>query len=322
MRFVPLDNGRLKQLHQLQVYFGGAEANVALLLSKLGHDVSFLSALPANDIGEAAISHLKKEGVDTTYIFRGGDRLGSYYYEEGYSVRLAKVIYDRKHSSVHQLSNIHVDWGTIFKGVHILHITGITPALSEPLKLFTLEALSKAKEFGVQVSFDFNYRSKLWSIDEAKETFLEILPYVDICFAGYRDFTQILGYEGSHQFNEDWLEEYYKFVSKRYKIKYLVCTNRIVHSPHENELQGFIYSSGVFCKTDPVSFHILDRIGAGDAFAAGIVHGIISKLPLQDTIIFGIASSVLKHTTYGDYSTFTEEEIQNVTGNTQGDVNR
>src|SRR5699024_12555137 len=211
MRLTPKNKGRLNQAAEFKAYYGGAETNVAMSLSKFGHDARFLSVFPANDIGDAAISHLAGGGVDTSWVFREGDRLGTYYYEEGYSLKQAKVIYDRKNSAVHQLPEIKLDWEAIYQDTDLLHVTGITPALSDELKTFTLTAMAEAKKFGVKVSFDFNYRGKLWTTDEAKETFLEILPYVDVCFAGYKDFVNILREKGSESFSEKALSRFYDY---------------------------------------------------------------------------------------------------------------
>lgn len=322
MRLTPKNKIRLNQANDFNVNYGGAEANVAMSLSKFGHMVQFLSVLPSNDLGDAALSHLRSGGVDTTWVFRGGDRLGLYYYEEGYSIKQAKVIYDRSHSSVHHLKDVDINWTDVYKDIDILHITGITPALSNELKDLTLEAVKNAKMNKVKVSFDFNFRSKLWTVSQAKEAFLEILPYVDICFAGYKDFFYLLA-EGSHEeFDEDRLTHYYDTYSKRYDIEMFACTDRQVVSASHNKIKGYLYRDKALSSSQRYSIDIVERIGGGDAFVAGILHGILINMDSDEIVKFGMASGAMKHMVYGDHNQFTKEEIELFLSNTNGEVNR
>lgn len=322
LRLTPINNQRLNQAGGFHAYYGGAEANVARSLSNFNHDVSCLTVLPPNDLGDAAEAHLKSGGIDTTWVFRGGERIGSYYYEEGFSLKQAKVIYDRKYSSFLELLNETIDWDSIYSGVDLLHTTGITPAVSVEMKEFTLLAIKEAKKRNVKVSFDFNYRSKLWSVKEARETFLEILPYVDVCFAGYKDFVYLLGNDGPDEFDEAVLERYYREFAEKYDIAYFSCTNRTVHSSSSNELEGYIFNKGALYKSNHFSFEIVDRIGGGDAFAAGVIHGILAELNPQEVIEFGIGSSVLKHLVYGDHNQFNAGEVEEFLASQGKDVNR
>ncbi|WP_010530530.1 sugar kinase [Lentibacillus jeotgali] len=322
LRLTPVNHQRLNIGGHFTANYGGAEANVAVSLSRFGHDVSFLSAFPPNDIGDAALSHLQASGVDTSSVFRLGERLGIYFYEEGFSLRQGKVIYDRKASSVLELPDQYIDWDQVYDEVDLLHVTGITPALSKGMKEFTLAGIQEAKKRNVQVSFDFNYRSKLWGVEEAKETFLAILPHVDICFAGYKDFVYLLGFEGPDEFDKETLERFYREFAELYKIKYLASTRRTVFSTSKNELTGYIYFEDYLYESDHVSFEILDRIGGGDAFASGVLHTIISGLAPEEVIEFGIGSGVLKHMVYGDYNQFSEEEVEAFLANRDKDVNR
>jgi len=322
MRLTPKNKGRLNQAAEFKAYYGGAETNVAMSLSKFGHDARFLSVFPANDIGDAAISHLAGGGVDTSWVFREGDRLGTYYYEEGYSLKQAKVIYDRKNSAVHQLPEIKLDWEAIYQDTDLLHVTGITPALSDELKTFTLTAMAEAKKFGVKVSFDFNYRGKLWTTDEAKETFLEILPYVDVCFAGYKDFVNILREKGSESFSETALSRFYDDYAWKYDITVFASTDRRAVSATQNTLQGYLYQEGQLSISEAYSFDVLERIGGGDAFTAGVLHGIISGMSPVDTVEFGTASGVLKHMIYGDYNQYTADEVEAFLKSRSADVSR
>lgn len=322
MRLTPKHHVRLNQTNEFAAYFGGAEANVLMSLSKMGHATQFLSVLPSNDLGDAALSHLRSGGVDTKWVFRGGDRLGLYYYEEGYSIKQAKVIYDRSHSSVHHLKDIDINWVDIFKGVDILHLTGITPALSRDLKELTVEAMKQAKMNSVKVSFDFNFRSKLWTMSQAKEVYLELLPYIDICFAGYKDFFYLLNDGEYEDFDEERLAAYYEKYSKKYNIEVLASTNRHVVSASHNQLQAYFYHNGMFRKSKEYSIDILERIGGGDAFVAGILHGILMKKNDAEIAEFGMASGAVKHTVYGDYNQFTAEEIETFLSTGNGEVSR
>lgn len=321
-RLTPINKQKITQGNLFSSYFGGAEANVAVALSRFGHDVSYFTALPINDLGDAANLNLQRVGVDTSLIVRNEERLGIYYYEEGFSVRPPKVIYDRKHSSVLHLDVGSVNWNKIYETKEVLHISGITPALSEEMKELTLTAVKEAKKRDIQVSFDFNYRSKLWSIQEARETYVKILPYVDICFAGHKDLAVFLDMGELETFNPILLEKHYQNLAKSYHINILASTYRKIISPSKNELTGFIYNSGKFYKSDCVSFEILDRIGGGDAFAAGILHGILTNMDLQETIHFGVASSVLKHAVNGDSIEFSTDEVFDLLANRDKDVRR
>ncbi|WP_209123821.1 sugar kinase [Alkalihalobacillus sp. BA299] len=322
LRLTPVQLQRLNQTRELTMSYGGAEANVAVSLSQFGHHASLLSVIPANDLGEAALSHLKAFGVDTSSIFRGGERLGLYFYEQGFSSKQAKVIYDRKYSSILELPNEKIDWDQVYAGVDILHTTGITPALSEKLQQFTIKAIQEAKKRKVQISFDFNYRAKLWSIEKAKETFLSILPYVDICFVGYKDFKFLLGNDGPEHFTKDVLENWYRELAIKYEISYLVCTNRTIISSSKNEIVGYVYFENCLYESERISFEILDRIGGGDAFAAGVLHGIAAGYESKKMIEFAVSSSVLKHTVYGDHNQFSVDEVKTFVANRGGDVNR
>lgn len=323
MRLTPPNHEMLHRAGLFRSDYGGAEANVAVSLSAYGHQAFFLSVLPSNELGDAAIRHLQSNGVNTDWIYRKEARLGVYYYEEGYSARLNKVIYDRKDSSVHQLTTIEIDWKKVFNDVEILHITGITPALSDDMMKFTLNVVKRASEHGVKVSFDFNYRNKLWSTTKAKNAFLSILPYVSICFAGYKDFTLILDEPGPNQFDEQALKGFYTKYSEKYSINYFICTDRQVIEGQKHRLSGYLYHKGKLHKTPYDTFNILERIGGGDAFAAGALHGILTEMNEEDTIRFAVAASILKHTIRGDVNQFTSDEVsQYLTRNDNSDIKR
>lgn len=322
MRLTPPDKQRINQANVYHAFFGGAEANVAINLSRYGHESTYLTALPPNELGDAAISTLKASGVDTSLVYRLGDRLGTYYYEEGFSVKQPEVLYDRKHSSALRLAEEDVEWGNIFAGKDVLHFTGITPALDRNMRNFTFNMVKEAKKRNVKISFDFNYRSKLWSIAEAKEVYVALLPYVDIGFMGYKDLTSFLGVTAPSHFDKTVLKQQFHDIAEKYQITYLACTNRHILSQTKQEITGFIYHQGHFEESNCYAFEVLERIGGGDAFASGVLHGVLTEMPLNKIIEFGVASGVLKHMIYGDYSNFSAEEVERFIAGKGSDINR
>ncbi|GIN63390.1 2-dehydro-3-deoxygluconokinase [Robertmurraya siralis] len=317
---------RLFQTDHINTHFGGAEANVAVSLSKFGHDVYFVSKVPKNPLGSAVERHMRLHGVHTDFLLKGGDRLGTYFVESGVGPRSAQVTYDRKYSSFSQLTLEEVDFERIFSGTSLYHVTGITPALAPSMKEIVLYSLKKAKEFGITTSFDFNYRGKLWSQQEAAETFKTFLPYIDICSCGELDALYLLGIEqadDSLEKNEK-LAYYYEKIQLMYpNIRWMSSTFRDVISASSNTLQGNIYVDGILyqSKVYPID-HIVDRVGGGDAFTAGILHGIIRKKSPDEIVTFATAASVLKHTIHGDCNVFTEEEIQAFSNSIPGKIVR
>ncbi|KGX89974.1 2-dehydro-3-deoxygluconokinase [Pontibacillus halophilus JSM 076056 = DSM 19796] len=309
MRYTPPEHQRLKEASSFHISIGGAEANVAVNLANLGHEVSLLTALPHHNLGENVRRFLRGHGVGVEAVVHREGRLGTYYMEEGFGLRNADVIYDRSFSSFSRLSGGEVDWNQVFEGCTLFHVSGITPALGEVSRELTLIALSEAKKRGILVSFDMNYRSKLWGVEEAAATYKEILPFVDRCFIGYKDFTLLFGMEGTSLFSEATLKSHYERFKDMYGIGEFACTNRVVQSANQHTLQGFFYRDGTMHKTAPVTMNVLDRVGGGDAFAAGVLHGLENGFHERKIVEFGLATSVLKHTVRGDHAPFSEEEV-------------
>lgn len=312
---------RLFQANQLTMNYGGAEANVAVSLSQLGFQAYFISKIPNNSLGTAVVRHLKANGVDTTYLLKGGERLGTYYLESGVGERSAQVTYDRKYSSFSNLTKEELDWDEIFKGAKLFHITGITLALSSHLRELAFFAIKKAKEFGVITSFDFNYRASLWSQKEASIVFKELMCEIDICFCGELDAIYLLGIEIDETMK---LEDYYKKIKERYpNIFYMASTTRQVHSATSNTLQGHFYMDGKLYQSKAHQIEpIIDRVGGGDAFAAGVLYGILEGLSPEQLITFATAASALKHTVHGDCNPFSVEEISTFIKNGSGKILR
>lgn len=311
LRFSTRQDIRIKNTDEFRACYGGAETNVGLSLTQFGHKVSAASVLPeSNQLSDAILSRMHGYGVDTNLIINKPGRLGTYYLEQGNSVRGSKVTYDRKYSSIATLENLCWNLDEIFKGVDLLHISGILPALSKKWQSWTVEVVRKAKEYGCRVSFDMNYRSKLWSYEEAYPCFQQILPYVDILSAGRLDAIHFLKVASEDE-NVS-LEEIYKRVQAKYpNIKVLYSTKRNVISTNHNELQGFFLGEdGQFVESKLYDINpIIDRVGGGDAFAAGILNGVLKGWDSQRIVDFGTASSVLKHTVFGDWNPFNEDEV-------------
>jgi 2-dehydro-3-deoxygluconokinase len=317
---------RLFQANQLSLNYGGAEANVAVSLARFGHNVFFVSKLPDNPLGLAVERHLLSHRVNTKFLLKGGERLGTYYLETGVGARSAQVTYDRKYSSFSTLTLDEVDFEEIFKDASLFHVTGITPALSSGLKELTFLALKKAKEMGVMTSFDFNYRAKLWSQQQAAETIKPLMPYIDICSCGELDAVYILGIErADHQPAKDKkLIYYYERIQELYpNIQYLTSTFRTVISASTNTLQGNLYTNGKLYQSKVHHIdHIIDRVGGGDAFASGILHGILEEVSPEKNVTFATAASALKHTVLGDCNVFSIDEINAFAENETGKINR
>ncbi|MBX8936474.1 sugar kinase [Enterococcus gilvus] len=298
---------RLHQAQQLDVFYGGGEANVAVSLANFGHQVQFVSKVADNGFGQGAERHLRSYGVKTDYLLKGDGRLGAYYVEQGTGQRATSVIYDRQNSAFALMNELEWTINELFSEVDLFHISGITPALSEQWQILTLEVIKAAKKAGCKISFDCNYRQNLWS-QEAAGTFLsKVLPLIDYCSAGKMDAIYLLGIPAG---GSDAAYYYQKMQELFPNITAFYSTKRIVHSTCVNELQGTLWLDGV-CHTsknhqiDP----IIDRIGGGDAFTGGILHGLLNDRSPDEIIEFATAASVLKHTVKGDCNQFSESEV-------------
>ena len=308
LRLSPPGYQRFTQADSFEINYGGAEANVAASLSQFGHHSLFLSKIPENAIGDAAISTLRSLNVDCDHIARGGKRLGIYFLENGASVRPSSVVYDRADSSVTTASVEEFDFDEIFKDAKLFHVSGITPVLSEDAKKLTFAALKKAKEHHVMVSFDLNYRAKLWTsgVKEKQQMLSEMMEYADICFGNARDAAKCLGYaeDGVDFINGDYSictdEEHMRNVLNHYHFTYLVTTLRNSLSASDNGWSGAVCTSDDYYKGRDYMLHIVDRVGGGDSFASGFLHGILSNMGSRKSLEFGLAAAAIKHTIPGD----------------------
>lgn len=302
LRLTPTNFQRVIQADSLEVNYGGGEANVICNLSIYGHDTKFATKLPDNVLGDKVVATMNSFGVETKDIVRGEGRLGIYFLEKGHGVRNSEVIYDREYSAISIASEKDFDIDKILSDVKMLHLSGITPALSSSLYDFSIELVKAAKKKGIIVSYDSNYRSKLWTLEEARKFMLEILPFVDIAFLGILDFANILQYKVNEEMDfEEKLTDLYKSLFEAYpNLKYAASTKRTVNSVNNNSLQGFIFDGEKLSASRMHTFDILDRVGGGDAFTAGILHGILNGLDCNEISEFATCASALKHSISGD----------------------
>jgi 2-dehydro-3-deoxygluconokinase len=312
LRLTPPEYNKIDQTNTFMANYGGGEANVGVSLSHFGHKTYFMSKVPPNILGDAAIQHLRGYGVNTDYVTRGGTTLGIYFLETGFGGRPSKVIYNRKHSAITRIEKEEFDFDAIFSDATWFHVSGISLALGEQVRDVLMECLKYCKKYNVTVSFDFNYRSKLWTIEEASESYKNVIPYADVVFSSYFDCNIILGIEANESIKDlrEKRADLFRKVIKKYNIKYIFGTDRIIYSATENSLAGYCISEATEKYTDPIRFNIYDRIGGGDAFASGIIHGLITNFDEPNYALdFGLVTSVLKHTIYGDVCVLKCEDI-------------
>ncbi|MBP3732891.1 MAG: sugar kinase [Bacilli bacterium] len=331
LRLAPAGYLRFVQSNKFEATFGGAEANVAVSLANFNQEVKFVSKLPSHEIGQMAVNSLRQFGVDTSEIVRGGDRVGIYYCEKGASQRPSKVIYDRANSSIALAKKEEFDWDKIFKDVDWFHFTGITPALSKEVALICEEACKKAKERHINISCDLNFRKKLWSNKEANEVMSKLCEYIDICIANEEDAKDVFGIEASGtdiesgKLNKDGYVEVAKKLSDRFNFKYMAITLRESISANDNNWSAMLYNAkdGQAYFSKKYAMHIVDRVGGGDSFGAGLIYAFRNEYKEQDAIEFAVAASCLKHSIEGDYNMVSVNEVKAlVNGGSSGRVQR
>ena len=330
LRLAPEGYLRFVQADKFQVTFGGGEANVAVSLANYGIDAAFVSKLPNNDIGQAAVNSLRRFGVDTGKIVRGGDRIGIYFLEKGASQRPSKVIYDRAASAIALAKREDFDWDKIFDGVNWFHFTGITPALSDGAAEITMDAVKAAKAKGITVSCDLNYRKKLWSKAKAKEVMTSLMPYVDVLIANEEDSADVFGIKADDtDISKGALnKEGYKSVAKKlvdaFGFKYVAITLRGSISANDNKWSAMLYDGKEYFFSKEYMIHIVDRVGGGDSFGGGLIYGMLNfPADNQKIIEFAVGASCLKHSVEGDYNMVTVDEVLKlIEGDGSGRVQR
>ena len=333
LRLKSPESERLLQNPVLEATFGGSESNVAISLANFGMNSRFVTALPNNDLGLAVIRFLKSMSVDTSYIQMQGERLGTYYLEAGSGPRPSKVIYDRSYSSISQAETEDFDWDLIFKDVKWFHISGITPALSQKSADLSLRAIKVARNLGIKISCDLNYRKNLWKYGKpAQEIMSKIVPFIDIIIANEEDLQKSLGIELDQRIGIDALdlkkfEKMLKKVSEQFpNIKMIATTLRESYSANENDWSALCYEKATdttFISKKYSLKNIVDRVGAGDAFAGGFIFGIYTKMNIQKALEFAVAASALKHTIPGDINRVSVNEVNHLLeGEASGRVQR
>lgn len=329
LRLEPPGYLRFVQTENLSATFGGAEANVAISLANFGADSCYVTKLPSHEIGQAAVNSLRKFGVNTQYIVRGGPRVGIYYNERGASQRGSKCIYDRAGSSIQISKPEDFDWKQIMQGASWFHITGITPALGPNLVQSCIEAAEEAHKAGATVSLDLNYRAKLWSREEANKAMTELCKYVDICVANEDDAADVFGIkaENTDTTKGELSTEGYKSVARqlmeKFAFKKVAITLRTSINANRNDWQALLYDGKDFFFSTKYEIWIVDRVGGGDSFTAGLIYSLLSGKSNQEAVEFAVAASCLKHTIEGDFNMVSVAEVEKLaSGNASGRIQR
>ncbi|MDD6518291.1 MAG: sugar kinase [Prevotella sp.] len=329
LRLSPDGNDRFIQTDHFRIIPGGGEANVAVSLANYGHEAYFVTKLPSHEIGQIAVNALRRYGVDTRYIVRGGDRVGLYYAETGASMRPSKVIYDRAHSAIAEADASEFDFDAIMEGAQWFHWSGITPAISDKAAEITKKACEAAKRHGVTVSVDLNFRKKLWTSEKAISIMRPLMQYVDVCIGNEEDALLCLGFKPDADVEGGKTDAagYHKIfeqMAATFGFKYVVSTLRESYSATHNGWKALIYNGKEFYESrhydiDP----IIDRVGGGDSFAGGLIHGLLTKSTQGEALEFAVAASALKHTINGDFNLVSEKEVESLAaGNANGRVQR
>jgi len=305
LRLSPKDNNIIEDTNEYDAYYGGTESNTLVTLSSLGNETTYITKVPNDSLGKSVIRHLRKHNVGTEGVIFGGDRLGLYFMEQGFGGRPSQVLYHRKGSSVNTLTLDELNIDQIFENANWFHLTGITLGISNQAKELAIKLCEIAKNKNITISFDFNYRSKLWTIEEAKSAYKEIMSYIDVCFGNIFDLNNFLDING-----ENAIETFLKM----YNIKYLINTKREVINNNTHRISGLAYqyqnNKLNNYQTNSYTFEILDRIGAGDCYDAGIIHLLNQDINnIEEALNFGIRCDILKHFVKGDVLSITEQEV-------------
>ena len=328
-RLCPEGYLKMVQARKLELTYAGGEANVAVSLANYGEDVSYVTKLPDNDLGKAVLRELRSYKVNVDDIVIGGERLGMYYVEKGASQRPSKVIYDRKYSSISMAERSDFDWDRILKEASWFHFTGISPALSDNMIAVCEDALKKAKELGITVSCDLNYRKNLWTSEKANEVMSELMQYVDVCIANEEDAEKVLGIKAentdvaSGELDKDGYVSVARQIEDKFGIKTVAVTLRESISASDNGWSAMLYQNGKAYFSKRYLIHLVDRVGGGDSFVGGLLYGLINNYDPQEALEFAVAASCLKHTIEGDFNQVTVDDVKKLMqGDGSGRVQR
>ena len=329
LRLSTPDYKRFVQADTFDVTYGGGEANVAAAICNYGENGTFVTKVPNNPIGQSAINHLRRYGVDTQYIARGGDRLGIYFLETGASMRASQVVYDRAGASIADVDISEFDFDKILEGADWFHTTGITPALSDKAAALTMAALKAAKAKGITTSIDLNYRKKLWSKEKAQKIMSELCQFVDVCIGNEEDAETCLGFKAAHsditkgELNLDGYKDVFNQMQAKFNFKFIASSLRESYSASDNGWSALVYDGKAFHHTKKYNVRIIDRVGSGDSFASGLIYGLVTGMSTVDAAEFGVAASALKHTIPGDLNHATLSDVKELMkGDGSGRVQR
>ncbi len=329
LRLEPEGYYRFVQVDKMTSTFGGAEANVAISLANFGAESFYVTKLPCHEIGQCAINALRRFGVQTDFIVRGGNRVGIYFNERGASQRPSKCIYDRADSAIALSKKSDFDWNKIFNNADWFHFTGITPALGGELPEICIEACNVAKSKGITISCDLNYRSKLWSKEQAKEVMEKIAPYIDICISNEEDAKDVFGIEANDtdiengKLNKNGYKTVAQKLADKYGFKKVAITLRTSLNANRNKWAALFYDGKDFFFSHEYDMFIVDRLGGGDSFAAGLIYSILKNESSQRIVEFASAASCLKHSIEGDFNMVSVEEVERLAhGDSSGRILR
>ena len=309
LRLTPSNHQLLIQSSQLDMVYGGSEANIAVALSNWGEKTSFASCVPNNNLGLAAIMQLRQYGVNTDFVIQKGHKMGLYFVEQGHSIRPTEVTYDRQNSAFVEAVPSDYQLEEMLEQAKWLHVSGISLGVSKQARETTMALVKLARQKDIKVSFDFNYRTKLWSIEEAREAFIEILPYVNVCFGSYMDVLTIR----KEKRTIDSFDEKIKLLQelqREYNFDQIFTTEREILDDNEQNLSCAVITGTEVHKLGPVKVNVLERIGTGDSFVAGALYGLANSYSLQDTLDFALSSFAMKHTIVGDFQIASKEAVQ------------
>jgi len=329
LRLNPMGYKRFVQAEEFEASYAGGEANVAVSLAQFGFDASYVTKVPKHEIGQSAVNTLARFGVDTKNIVRGGERLGIYFVEKGASQRASKVIYDRADSAIALAEPSEFDWEKILAGADWFHFTGITPALSDSAAECSMEAVKTAKKLGVTISCDLNYRKKLWSREKAGTVMAKLMPYVDVCIGNEEDAADVFGIKAEDSDVSKGTLSHAGYISvasrlkERFGFKKVAITLRGSVSANDNNWSGMLYDGEEAYFAPNYSVHIVDRVGSGDSFGAGLIYALLTGSDNQKAVDFATAASCLKHSVEFDLNLVSVSEVEALmAGDASGRVQR
>ena len=329
IRLMPKGNLRIEQAEEFEAYYGGDESIVAASLARFGAESRYVTKLPDTPLGRNAVRKLRAQGVDTSFIAVGGERMGLNFYENGASMRPSYVLYDRKHSAMAEATPDDFDFDGIFRDADWFHVAGITPAISDNAAQTVKVAMQTAKKYGAKVSVDLNYRSKLWSPEKAQSVMIPLMQYVDVCIGNEEDAEKVLGFRTENTdvnkaaLDVEGYRKTFRAMKEKFGFSYIGSTLRQSYSASDNGWSALLYDGKEFYHTSTYDIRLVDRGGGGASFAAGMIYGILSGFGLAKTGEFAVAASALKQTVRGDFNLTDIGEVYSLmSGNTSGRVQR